>query len=286
MNLQSDSGTDWEGGTSAVKQQCLRKARAGELSGSTAARYLRIFESFSRYAQACGSLAPDDVTAGMCWHFLTAPLRGDQQPEVATSALRLAAVRDAFAVLVAVGAAAENPTEHLRVDRILTTGLPCPLTPAEARRVSTAGRLSATDTLRPAAVVLALAGATHGEIANAALSDVDLTTCRLRLGRAPRERTVSLTADSVSVLAAQVAAQRRKWRRMRLPWSPETVPLAMHRSTATYRADSVAPTVSMNLSRALARAGVTRPGVRPRSLREYAANAVYARSGRVEDVAA
>jgi hypothetical protein len=41
----------------------------------------------------------------------------------------------------------------------------------------------------------------------------------------------------------------------------------------------------MNLSRALHRAGITRAGVRPRSVREYAANNTYALTGRVEDVA-
>lgn len=59
----------------------------------------------------------------------------------------------------------------------------------------------------------------------------------------------------------------------------------MHRPVSAYPAESVAPTVSMNLSRGLKRAGITRVGVRPRSCREYAANAAYARTGRVEDVA-
>jgi hypothetical protein len=63
------------------------------------------------------------------------------------------------------------------------------------------------------------------------------------------------------------------------------VPLAMHRPFVEYPADSVAPTVSMNLSRCLSAAGVTRDGVRPRSVREYAANRTYALTGRVEDVA-
>ena len=59
----------------------------------------------------------------------------------------------------------------------------------------------------------------------------------------------------------------------------------MHRPVLAYPASSVAPTVSMNLTRALQRAGVTRAGVRPRSVREFAANRTYALTGRVEDVA-
>jgi hypothetical protein len=48
---------------------------------------------------------------------------------------------------------------------------------------------------------------------------------------------------------------------------------------------NLAPSVSANLSLALQRAGICRVGVRPRSVREYAANRIYALTGRVEDVA-
>lgn len=67
---------------------------------------------------------------------------------------------------------------------------------------------------------------------------------------------------------------------------PERGPLALTRPLATYPLESVAPTVSTNLTRALTAAGVHRPGVRPRSVREYAANRLYALTGRIEDVAA
>jgi hypothetical protein len=59
----------------------------------------------------------------------------------------------------------------------------------------------------------------------------------------------------------------------------------MHRPVLEYPPNSVAAGVSVNLSRALASAGVTRKGVRPASLREYAANRTYAISGGVEEVA-
>jgi hypothetical protein len=88
-----------------------------------------------------------------------------------------------------------------------------------------------------------------------------------------------------AALRLQVTFQKRLWRGRGDSWDPSSVPLAMHRALAAYPMTSVAPTVSMNLSRALARAGVDRPGVRPRSLREYAANRTYAMTGRVEDVA-
>jgi hypothetical protein len=59
----------------------------------------------------------------------------------------------------------------------------------------------------------------------------------------------------------------------------------MHRPAFEYPLNSIAACVSVNLSTALARAGVARVGVRPGSVREYAANYAYAVTGRVEDVA-
>ncbi|MEJ7690228.1 MAG: hypothetical protein WKF76_07230 [Nocardioidaceae bacterium] len=160
------------------------------------------------------------------------------------------------------------------------------MTPQEAHRLLVAGRLFATDTLRPAGVALALGGATHAEVAGTAIADFDADgRCVSLATGTPAQRTVDLEALAVSALAARADAQRRTWRRRRLSWAPESVPLAMHRPVSAYRADSIAPTVSMNLSRAMKCAGITRAGVRPKSCREYAANAVYAMTGRVEDVA-
>ncbi len=64
------------------------------------------------------------------------------------------------------------------------------------------------------------------------------------------------------------------------------MPLALSKPLAAYSDRVVAPLVSSNLSRAMGAAGIARAGVRPRSVREYAANAAYAQSGRIEDVAA
>ena len=43
--------------------------------------------------------------------------------------------------------------------------------------------------------------------------------------------------------------------------------------------------MSNNLGLAIRHAGIHRAGVRPKSVREYAANAIYARSQRIESVA-
>ncbi len=262
-----------------------RVAHSG-LNHRTAARYDRVLEAFARYAAAHGVAAPTDVTPSLCLRFCEAPSRDGHLPGGSTSRVRLAALRSAFDGLVEASLVPENPTLGLRVDRQPSLLSLRPLTPGEALRLFSAGQLSSIDTLRPACVALALTGATHAEVARAVVADADLEAALVRLGCGTRfERTVDLNVAANTSLTARVRSQRLEWRRRKRSWDPESVPLAMHRPVSAYRADVVAPTVSMNLARAMKRAGVTREGVRPRSCREYAANAIYARTGRVEDVA-
>lgn len=276
----------WRLGIKVADERWTRRVQQGTMAAGTAARYMRVFEAFCRYAVASGVTDPCGATAGLCHRFAAAPTRGNRSPTGSTAGVRLAAIRDAFDGLAEAGLVSENPTRSLRIDRLPSAALPCPLTPAEAQRLFAAGRFFSTDTLRPACAALALAGATHREIARAVAADVDPTTSRLRLGSGNgSERSIDLEGAATAALTARVSALRREWRRRKQPWVPGLVPLAMHRPVDAYRVDSVAPTVSMNLSRALKGAGITRVGVRPRSCREYAANAVYARTGRVEDVA-
>jgi len=284
--LTNDQATNWRFSMAVTRDRWTDRVQTGHMTSGTAARYMRVFEAFCRYAVASSVTDPCGATAGLCHRFAAAPTRGNHSPTGSTAGVRLAAIRDAFDGLVEAGLISENPTRSLRIDRLPSAALPCPLTQAEAQRLLAAGRLFSTDTLRPACAALALAGATHREIARAVAADVDPTTSRLRLGSGNgSERSIDLEGAATAALAARVNALRREWRRRKQPWAAESVPLAMHRAVSAYRVDSVAPTVSMNLSRALKRAGITRAGVRPRSCREYAANAAYARTGRVEDVA-
>jgi len=89
---------------------------------------------------------------------------------------------------------------------------------------------------------------------------------------------------SWTTLTARVAACRRENRRRQEAWRPAKTALALRRTFSSYPETSIAPGVSSTLSRALSAAGLHRPGLRPASLREYAANRAYARSG-VEGVA-
>ncbi len=253
---------------------------------SSAARYTRVFDAFEKYAIAAGVHEARQATAQLCVRFATAATRCGYAPAGSTAAVRLAAVRDAFEGMLGAGLISENPALDIHVTREQSVVHTRPLTPEEAQRLLIAGRLFSSDTLRPACVALALAGATHVEVARTVVADADLEAELVRLGCGTRfERTVDLDVVANAALTARVSSLRREWRRRKRSWEPESIPLAMHRPVSAYRADVVAPTVSMNLSRAMKAAGVTRKGVRPRSCREYAANDVYARTGRVEDVA-
>jgi len=207
-------------------------------------------------------------------------------PSPSTRRFRLTVVRGAFQLLREAGLVSSDPTSGLRVEWRQGRPALCPLTPAEAQRTRVAGRTRPTDTLRPAVVMVALAGGSHREISEAVVADVDIDQARLRLrGPSGGERWRPLDPAAVATLRTRIAAQQLKWRRLSRAWDPVVVPLAMHRPLLEYPLNSIAPTVSSNLSRALQRAGVTRAGVRPRSVREFAANHTYALTGRVEDVA-
>lgn len=277
---------DWPSCIEVARDRWMSRVESGDMTLGTACRYTWVFEAFCRFAAASRASDAGDATTELCQRFALAPMRGEHSPSGSTSGVRLAALRDAFHGLVEAGLAADNPALGLCVDRRSPVVIPCPLTPVEAQRLLSAGRLFSTDTLRPACVALALAGAAHLEVARAVVADLDPASTRLRLGsNTGSERTIILEPLASAAVTARVSAQRREWRQRKQPWVPESAPLAMHRPISTYRPDSVAPTVSMNLSRAMKRAGITRIGVRPRSCREYAANDVYARTGRVEDVA-
>ncbi len=277
---------DWPAAIRTVERSWSGRVRVDELTTGSADRYLRVFESFTRYAKARGVLGSDAVLPATCSDFVDAALVRHVAPSTSTRRFRLTVIRDAFLVLMEADLASSDPTRDLHVKWRVAQRAVCPLTPAEGRRVCIAGRTRPTDTLRPAVVVLALAGGSHREISEGVVADVNVDQARLRLrGTSGAERWRALDLAAVATLRERIVAQRLIWRRLRRAWDPLVVPLAMYRPLSEYPTRSVAPTVSMNLSRALQRAGVTRAGVRPLSVREYAANRIYALTGRVEDVA-
>jgi integrase len=252
-----------------------------EMTPGTASRYARVFASFVRFAAASGA-ALDEVDSPLCRSFIHARMATGVQPASSTCRFRLTVVRDAYRGFVAAGLVGKDPTIGLRVAQDPQHRTPAPLTPQEASRLRAAGRLSPRDYLRPVVVELALAGGSHAEIAEATVAHVNLATGDLRLGK----RIVTLDPIARSTMSARVAACRRTYRRKHLSWDPDAVPLALTRPLAAYPPTSIAPSISSSLGRAMRSAGLTRPGLRPTSIREYAANRCYALDRRVESVAA
>lgn len=224
------------------------------------------------------------MTTALCRRFIEAPLRSGHPPCPATSRLRLTVLRSAFEALVSAGIVGANPTDGLRVRHESRSRVPTPLIPSEAARIVVASRVDPCAVSWPATSILALLGAAHAEIAAVVVADLD-DGGRLRLGEGVASRSVPVHPHLRAVLARRAAAQRETWRRRREPWDSAIVPLVLGRPAGSYPVNSVAPTVSQNLERALRHAGINRAGVRPKSVREYAANAVYARTQRIEAVA-
>jgi hypothetical protein len=144
------------------------------------------------------------------------------------------------------------------------------------------------DSLLPVLVELALAGLTQAEIAALPVAAVDGEAGIVLIDGGPDaggRNAVLLPTARVKVVR-QVAALERLYGSTGDVFDPASVPLGLHPVPRSVR-DRVRPTVvGQHLYRALKLAGITRNGVTPGSMRVYAANAVYACTNRVEDVAA
>lgn len=256
------------------------------MTRGTVSRYERVLGSFVRFAMARGVRTIGRVDARLCLAFAVAPIRGRGTPSASTSRFRLTVVRDACLGWFEAGVIQGDPTIGLRIVQPQRVLCPAPLTPPEVRRLRSSRRVGPRDFRGPAAVELALLGATHLEVAAAVVGDLDGPNATMRIGSGiDVARCGQLDAFSMITFRARMAALQRECRRSKPPWLSQAAPLALARPLATYPAESIAPGVSSTIARALRRAGVDRPGLRPRSLREYAANRCYALSGRVEDVA-
>lgn len=269
------------GGADVVHSRWKARVDSSEMTAGTAARYVRVFAAFQRFVRAHGLSNLNAVDSALCEAFVYATRPGGHRPAVATARFRLTVIRDALAALGSTDDKFGDPTAGLRVHQVAQKRAVNPLTPGEVARLRTSGRLSPRDHLRPAAVELALVGGSHVELAAAVVADVDLRAGVVKLGSRP----TIVDAFATTTLAGRVAACRRAARRGRRPWDPAITALALARPLSTYPATSVAPSISSSLGRAMASAGLSRPGIRPASLREYAANRQYAVTGRVESVA-
>ena len=251
----------WATAIADARARWQRLVDTGGLTCGTADRYLRAFQGFTRYAVAHGVVRFDGVSPEIGRRYIYASVSANERPSASTSRLRLAAVRDAYRGLIEAGLCGVDPTAGLTVERHLGVRALDPLTPLEVDRLRNASRLRPSDKLRPAMVAAALLGASHSEIAGLVVDDLDVGGASLRLGRATSAtRLVALDKLSLQSLRARMSALRRLHRRSSCGCYPDVVALALHKPAPAYRPQSVAPTVSMNLSRALEAAGSDDPG--------------------------
>ncbi len=118
--------SDWRLSIAVAQDHWASRMQQGTMADGTAARYMRVFEAFCRYAVASGVADAGGATARLCERFAAAPMTGDRSPTGSTAGVRLAAIRDAFDGLVEAGVAAQNPALGLRVSREPATVLPRP----------------------------------------------------------------------------------------------------------------------------------------------------------------
>jgi site-specific recombinase XerD len=260
------------------------EVRSKSMTPGSAARYQRVLESFERFLAAADVTSLADITPELCHKFLSAPLPGRHAPSPSTARFRLTVVRSAFAAMSTSCVVQQDPTSGLTVRHRPSRLVPRPLTPPEVLRLRAGARLRPRDTIRPACVELALVGLTHTEIAAAVVADLANDARRLGVTGASA-RILEIDRTGGPALTLRVQALRRQQRSRRKPVDETTLHLGLHRPLSDYARESIAPSISSSLSRAIAAAGLHGPDIRPRSLREYAGNAFYARTGDIEETA-
>ena len=280
-----------------AKREWGGRREAGLLTERTEALYVRHLDTFLRYAAAAGGVHDvDGVTAKLIAGWVNAPIsavspgsraRGGQPASSATRRSRQGALRQAVTVWADLGWVAADliPARIIHKD---PPRLPCPVTPAEAARLRMAGQQSPADTLLPALVAMALAGASSTEIARLKVGDYDPDTHVLHLGgrgqRVPR--TAELDEHGARVVGAHVRALTKVAAKRKIVLDPEVTPLALPTAPRTHSTHVDPTAVGQHMYRALQCAGINRDGVTPGSMQEHAANRCYSLTNRVEDVAA
>jgi site-specific recombinase XerD len=263
--------------------------RAGALANSSLAVYARLLTSFQRFASAQGVMTLDDVDAPLCLMWLNAPVprpsRTLSRPSTSTSRLRATVIRQAAQTWREAGLLATDidlPFTSLRA----SPAPPRPLTPPEVLALRRLSSLKPDRCVTSACVASLLAGATQTEAAHIVDADYDPVLRTLSLaGRASRRpRAVAVGPEGARALDRRVALLRASPRH-RAVADPRRQLLNLRRPLDDYALAAVAPAIGNTISRSLHSAGIDRPHVTAGSLRDYAANRMFAMTDRVEDVA-
>lgn len=273
----------------------ITESRAGSLSPDTAQGYTRNLNAFCSYAQAHGVYLLEDVDQQLCRNWVDASLSAASQRtrpnpgRVASGSTRRGrqtALRRAVKLWLELGLLIANPVPT-EVIPVHSSAGPSPLLPTEVAQLRLAGRASTRDTLLPAMVEAALAGASQQSIALLLVTSFDATHRMLHIpgSRQTNERDLLLAAPAVAALNARVADLARAASRSRPTFDLASTPLLVSQGLIPSRSANRPQLVASHLKRALAASHITRPGVTAGSLQGFAANARYALTNRVEDVA-
>lgn len=282
-----------EAAVEAVLVDWVGQRDAGGIAVLTFERMAGMLRRFVVFAAATGVNEVADVDAALVQGFVDAPLGGKaghpyvkrgQAPAPGTQAHRRAAIRLFFDTCRRLGLHDDDPTVGVGVPHQKRTQL-TPLTPLEVGRLRKYSQALQSDSRRPAALALILAGASVVETAWVTHTDVDLTAGTVLLpgrGRRFTARVNTLGAWELAVIRHRLDHLAKEFRRK--GGVPEGWPLAFPRPADTYPYTHLSPTAGMQITRLLAHAGME--STRPMAVSEYAANAVYALTGSIEQVAA
>jgi site-specific recombinase XerC len=256
----------------------------------TLRRYEHNLTRFVTYVTAMGYPTLADLDPLICAEWVHARPSGKMwssnttgQPAYGTQANRRTSLINFFATCHHLGLWDQNPAEKVTTHG-RSNGRLRPLTDNEAARLMDRAAYRARENKLPAAVALALAGATVTEIAQVEAADVHLAEQVVwlpGLGRRNLPRWVPLDDWQTDALASRINYLTQRNGRDITGFS------LVHRGrVAEQDPAKFAMTTNQMLVRGLAKAGLgVADGVRPSSIHEYVANRVYSETGSIEAVA-
>jgi site-specific recombinase XerD len=273
------------------------RSQQGDLSEASSDRYRQVLNFFGRYCNTLGVTDVQELDRAVCHRWVEAPVsaaspgsrgRAGAPASTGTRRFRLTVLNQAIGVWADHGWIDRHLLHGVHVDQV-PQRVPCPLTPAEVQVLRHTGRRSSVDTLSPVVVDLALVGLAHTEIGRLTVADVDTETGSLLVAagrsRAVPARTLQLDASGLRAMRAHIAALRPVHRKTGATPTFGQLPLAQYPSARFLRGTIQPTSVGQKLYQALRLSTITRPGVTPSSLQDFAANRCYALTNRVEDVA-
>lgn len=254
------------------------------MSAQSSNKFTLLAERFSRYAAASGATRLSDVDEQIARGFILARGRSRHghisDSALATHHLRRTVLRVLFRTARGLNLVSTDPTMDIDLPP-RTTQATRPLTDDEAELVRRHAESRIRRTRHAAAVALAGAGAHTGEIGHLHIADLDLDSARVWVhgSKRTRARWCPLDAWQIRVLQERAAYIRER--------NPDRQDARLPLATSGLGSDAqLQARVCVALGNVLTWAGLGREAdLRPASITTHSAAALYARTGRLEDVA-